>query len=154
MRRKRKPIIVAVSGGFDPIHVGNVRLFEAARKLGDRLIVIVNNDHWLRKKKGYVFMPQEERVEIIRAFRAVDDVVLTKHPKNPSDMSVSETLRELRPDIFANGGDRIPGNTPESRVAKELGCTMVYGVGAGGKVQSSSWLLERFFLERKSRWEG
>lgn len=136
----KKEKIVVVSGGFDPIHIGHVRMFEEAKKLGDRLVVILNNDHWLRKKKGYSFMPEAERQEVLRAIKWVDDVFLTKHEANPADMSVSAELRELRPDIFANGGDRKNDNTPEAVVCDEIGCEMAFEVGRGGKVQSSSWL--------------
>lgn len=139
----KKPVIVAVSGGFDPIHIGHVRMFEEAKKLGDRLVVILNNDNWLKKKKGFVFMPEAERAEVIRAIRSVDEVVLTKHEENPEDMSVCEALRELQPDIFVNGGDRHEKNTPEAPVCETIGCQMIYGIGHGGKVQSSSWLTEK-----------
>ena len=145
LRHLRKEITVAVSGGFDPIHVGHVRMFEAARKLGDKLVVILNNDHWLEKKKGFVFMPQEERKELLESIRWVDGVVLTKHPPNPADMSVNEALGRVRPAIFANGGDRTKQNIPEVPVCKKIGCEMVFGIGKGGKVQSSSWLLDRHF---------
>lgn len=97
-----KPIVVAVSGGFDPLHPGHIRLFEEAKKLGDELVVILNNDHWLRKKKSYVFMPQQERKEILEALRVVDRVVLTEHPEDPTDMSVCADLERIRPDVFAN----------------------------------------------------
>lgn len=145
-RPQNKKIIVAVSGGFDPPHVGHVRLFEAAKKLGDELVVILNNDNWLRKKKGAVFMPQEERVELLGALKPVDRVILTKHGPNPEDMSVCRELEKLRPHIFANGGDRKPdGNpVPEVGVCGELGIDMEYNVGHGGKVQSSSQLLEKY----------
>ncbi len=137
---KKKPVVVAVSGGMDPIHVGHDQLIQEAKKLGDKLVVILNNDHWLRKKKGYVFMPQNERKEIIESFRAVDRVVFTKHKANPTDMSVAEDLTALKPDIFVNGGDRKLGNIvpTESIVCAKIGCREVFGIG--GKVQSSSWL--------------
>lgn len=134
--------MVAVSGGFDPLHIGHVRMFEEAKKLGDELVVIVNNDNWLSKKKGRAFMSEIERKEIIEALRCVDRVVLTGHMPNPDDMSVCAELRAIKPDIFANGGDRKHDNIPEVAVCEELGCTMVFGVGKGGKVQSSSWLLQ------------
>src|SRR5579872_7195804 len=102
MLEAKKPVVVAVSGGFDPIHIGHVRMFERAKAMGDKLVVILNNDNWLRAKKQYIFMPEHERAEVIRALRAVDEVVLTKHEANPTDMSVSHELRELAPDIFAN----------------------------------------------------
>ncbi len=150
--KTRKKIVVAVSGGFDPVHVGHVRLFQRARALGDELVVILNNDNWLKKKKGYAFMPEKERREIIEALAGVDRVVLTKHPRNPKDMSVSRELRELKPNIFANGGDRnkIDAANPRSplhkdiNTCKELGIKMIYSVGHGGKVQSSSWLIARY----------
>ena len=144
MKKSREKKVVAVSGGFDPLHIGHVRMFQEAKKLGDRLVVILNNDNWLRKKKGYAFMDEVERKEIIEALSCVDEVYTTKHPENPTDMSVCEALRKVKPDIFANGGDRVSGNVPEVAVCKELGVEMVFNVGQGGKVQSSSWLLHKF----------
>ena len=138
---KHKKIIVAVSGGFDPIHIGHVRLFQEAKTMGDELVVILNNDNWLFKKKGYVFMPEKEREEIIKAIAGVDRVVLTSHPKNPKDMSVRAELKKIRPRVFANGGDRTRRNIPELAAAKEIGCRFVFNVGKGGKVQSSSLLV-------------
>ncbi|MBI2640506.1 MAG: adenylyltransferase/cytidyltransferase family protein [Candidatus Sungbacteria bacterium] len=144
MRSKKvKPITVAVSGGFDPLHSGHLKLIQAAGKLGDKLVVILNNDQWLKRKKGYVFMPQDERKKILEFLVGVDRVLLTGHAANPKDMSVSAELRKLRPDIFANGGDRTRKNIPEAAICKSLGCRTVFGVG-GKKVQSSSWLLEKF----------
>ncbi len=143
---RREPVVVAVSGGFDPIHVGHVRMFEEAKKLGDKLVVILNNDHWLRKKKMHVFMPDHERKELIKAIGVVDDVVLTGHGPDPDDMSVCETLRIVRPHIFANGGDRRPDMdpVPEVEVCEEIGARMIYNIGDGGKMQSSSWLLKNY----------
>jgi len=138
---KKKKIIVAVSGGFDPIHVGHVRLFQSAKKFGDKLVVILNNDNWLMEKKGYVFMSQKEREEILTALKCVDEVVATSHKKNPKDMSVCETLEKIKPDIFANGGDRTLKNIPETDVCKKINCKMVFNVGRGGKIQSSSLLV-------------
>ena len=140
---KKKPLVVAVSGGFDPLHIGHVRMMQRAKELGGKLVVILNNDNWLMKKKGYVFMDQKERKEIIEALGCVDKVVYTKHPKNPDDMSVCSELRELKPDIFVNGGDRKGKNIvgPEVAVCREINCQDVYNIGEGGKVQSSSWLV-------------
>ncbi len=145
MRKKLKnKIVVAVSGGFDPVHVGHVRLFEEAKKLGDELVVILNNDHWLRSKKGFVFMRQNERKEILRALACVDRVILTSHSQNSKDLSVCRTLQELKPHVFANGGDRTRRNIPEIALCKKIGTKMIFGVGRGGKVQSSSRLLKKF----------
>jgi cytidyltransferase-like protein len=136
------PIIVVVSGGFDPIHIGHVRMIREAAALGDELIVVVNNDHWLRKKKGFVFMPQDDRKEIIEAIAGVSRVVFTSHEPDCDDMSVCRVLREIRPHVFANGGDRKPDGdpAPEETMCREMGIRTVYNVGHGGKVQSSSWL--------------
>ena len=148
---KRPAIVVAVSGGMDPIHIGHIRLFKEAKKLGDELVVILNNDNWLKQKKGFVFIPEKERREIIEALSSVDRVVLTKHPANPKDMSVCRELRELKPDIFANGGDRTKKNIPEVPVCEAIGCKMVFGLGEGGKVQSSSWLLNEFLKKKAEK---
>lgn len=142
---KRKKITVAVSGGFDPIHIGHVRMFEQAKALGDELVVILNNDNWLRAKKGFAFMPERERKEVIEALRAVDRVIITRHRPKDKDMSVCRDLRALKPDIFANGGDRKLDNIPEVATCAEIGCAMVFNIGKGGKIQSSSWLLKKHF---------
>lgn len=136
-----KKIIVAVSGGFDPVHVGHIRMFKKAKSFGDELIVILNNDNWLKQKKGFVFMPEKERKEVIEALTFVNRVFLTGHKPNPIDMSVCAELKKIKPDIFANGGDRTKKNIPEVSVCEAIGCKMVFGIGDGGKVQSSSWLL-------------
>lgn len=107
-----KKIVVAVSGGFDPIHIGHVRMFYEAKALGDELVVILNNDNWLRQKKRHIFMHQAERKAIIAALKPVDRVILTKHERNTKDMSVCLELQTLKPDIFANGGDRKPDGDP------------------------------------------
>lgn len=142
--KKKKLITVAVSGGFDPIHAGHVRMIREAAALGDRLVVIMNNDNWLKHKKGYAFMPEAERKEIIEAIKGVDEVVVTSHPVVVTDRSVCAELRMIKPHIFANGGDRTGDNIPEVAVCDEIGTTMVFEVGKGGKMQSSSWLLKNF----------
>lgn len=150
---KKRVRIVAVSGGFDPIHIGHVRMLQEAKKLGDKLIVILNNDHWLRDKKGFAFMPEKEKVELLKSFPFVDSVVLSSHtpgdPKDAYHRGVSRELKKIKPTIFANGGDRDKKNAsdPESslywdiKTCKELGITMRFNVGKGGKVQSSSWMI-------------
>ncbi len=135
-----------VSGGFDPVHIGHVRMFNEARKLGDELVVVINNDHWLRKKKGYVFMPEHERKEIIESFASVSRVLISSHEKNPSDMSICVDLIKIRPHIFANGGDRDERDADdpssplyqEKQIHKRYGIEMFYNIGHGGKVRSSS----------------
>ena len=144
MRNKKRKNIIAVSGGFDPIHLGHIRLFKEAKNLGDELAVILNNDNWLKKKKGFVFIPQNERKEILESLKWVDRVILTRHSPNSKDMSVCVELKKLKPNIFANGGDRTRKNIPEVATCKKINCKMVFNVGKGGKIQSSSWLLENF----------
>ena len=150
---KAKKVVVAVSGGFDPIHIGHIRMFQEAKKLGTHLLVIINNDNWLHKKKQHIFMPDRERMDVIAALKSVDKVVLTGHKKNPSDMSVCAELLKYKPDIFANGGDRKKGNVPEVPTCEKIGCKMVFGVGKGGKVQSSSWLLEKYVKKASEKSE-
>ncbi len=144
MAEQKKKIIVAVSGGFDPIHIGHIDMLKEAKKLGDELVVILNNDNWLTLKKGKPFMPEQERKEIIEALRPVDRVILSKHEAGTNDMSVSRELEELKPDIFANGGDRVGDNVPEVAICQKIGCRMVFNVGQKGKIQSSSWLLNNY----------
>lgn len=151
-KKKTKKKIVMVSGGFDPIHIGHVRLFQEAKKLGDKLIVVINNDNWKRKKRKHVFMPDKERKEIIEAFACVDKAIISGHPKNPKDMSVSRELLKIKPDIFANGGDRNEkdARNPKSslykdvEMCKKLGIKMIFNVGRGGKIRSSSILLKEY----------
>jgi cytidyltransferase-like protein len=135
--------IIAVSGGFDPVHVGHLRMMQDASQHG-KLLVIVNSDDWLLKKKGYVFMPWEERAELIGAYDFVDHVVMAKD----EDRTVVASLDELRPDIFANGGDRENVNTPEARFCRENGIEMIWGIG-GGKIQSSSSMVKNVTQKKR-----
>ena len=128
-----------MSGGFDPLHIGHIRYFKEAKKLGGKLIVILNSDKFLKKKKRRTFMPYEERKEVLLAVRYVDQVVKCID----KDQTVCKTLKSIKPDIFAKGGDRTLGNIPEREICRKLGIEMVFGVG-GGKVQSSSWLLDKY----------
>ncbi len=137
---------VAVSGGFDPIHVGHIRYIKEARKLGDRLVVIINNNNWLVKKKGRFFMDENDRKEIIEALEGVDKVVITGHGVNDPDTSVCRALKGIKPDIFANGGDRFADDIPEFITCRDLGITMEFNIGHGGKVRSSSELLAQYKL--------
>jgi len=149
MQGKEK--IVVVSGGFDPLHIGHIRLFQEARKLGDKLVVILNNDNWFGIKGKKIFMPEDERKEILEAMSAVDEVVLSKHKpsgetfgRSTEEYSICRELEELKPDIFANGGDRFADDIPEFILCNKLGIKMVFNVGHGGKVRSSSDLLRDY----------
>ena len=145
MKRHGTTKVVAVSGGFDPIHAGHVRMLKAAKALGDRLVVILNNDNWLKAKKGFAFMPQGERREILEALADVDEVVFSRHEADgdyhdPEWRSVCRELADIKPDIFANGGDRSLEEIPEAKTCRENGIEMVFNVGHGGKISSSSKL--------------
>lgn len=126
---------IMVSGGFDPIHIGHVRMILEASEHGD-VVVVANSDDWLMRKKGYVFMSWEERAEIIRSIKGVIRVERV----DDSDNSVCEAIERCRPDAFANGGDRKGNNTPEVALCESLGIDLVWNVG-GGKIQSSSDLV-------------
>lgn len=135
---------IAVSGGFDPLHIGHLRMIKDAAQFGD-VYVILNSDEFLFEKKGRVFMPFEERREILQALRYVHRVV----PCIDHDHTVCATLRQLAPDIFANGGDRLSDNIPERDVCNELKIQMLFEVG-GGKIKSSSELCEQYEIQKDS----
>ena len=134
--------IVVVSGGFDPIHSGHLAYFREAKELGMYLIVGVNSDEWLMRKKGYVFMPIEEREEIIKSIKYVNGV----NRFNDDDDSAIDLLHKVKywyPSdeiIFANGGDRNESNCRELSVE---GVKFVYGVGGKDKLNSSSEIVEK-----------
>ena len=141
---------VAVSGGFDPVHIGHIRMIlEAAtykKEIVDakitsgRLFVFLNSDDWLRRKKGYVFQSFSERAEILSVIQGVDMVI----PVYDNDDTVCETIKQFLKagDIFCNGGDRFPENTPELKTCCDLGIQMKFNVG-GEKIQSSSELIRK-----------
>jgi len=124
--------VVAVSGYFDPIHVGHLEFLKIAKSLGDKLVVIINSDYQAELKKGKSFMPEEDRLEIVQALRCVDEVFLSID----KDKSVCKSLEHLKPDIFANGGDRSLEEIPETAVMKKYNIEMVDGLGE--KIRSSS----------------
>ena len=131
-----------VSGGFDPLHVGHVELFYKAKDLSTKLIVVVNTDEFLTRKKSKPFMPMKERIAIVNSLKPVDIVI----PSIDREHTVCETLKMIRDTYapkwdlcFCNGGDRTSGsNTPEHALCEEIGITPIYGLG--DKIQSSSWL--------------
>ena len=133
---KRIPTI-AVSGGFDPIHRGHVQMIREAADFG-QVIVLLNSDDWLIRKKGYKFMSFEERAYIVGSIKGVTIVSTV----DDSDDTVCAGLKRFKPDYFANGGDRYQKNTPEMKVCEELGIKMLWNVG-GGKIQSSSDLVAK-----------
>ena len=128
----KKFTTVAVSGYFDPIHVGHLEYLQLAKKLGDNLIVIINNNLQAELKKGSTFMDEKDRMEIVAALRCVDEVFLSID----TDKSVCKSLEHIKPDIFANGGDRSLDEIPETAVMKKYNIKMVDGLGS--KIRSSS----------------
>jgi len=147
--------IVIVSGGFDPIHVGHIRMFEATKEIypGSYLYAILNSDRFLMEKKGFVFMPSSEREEILREIKSVDFVL---HCVD-EDQTVRESIRLIAKMwvgadkiVFANGGDRTKGTVPEEDVCRELGVEMAWNVG-GGKIQSSSELVKKLHENKKGK---
>lgn len=124
--------IVAVSGYFDPIHVGHLEYLRLSKKLGDKLVVIVNNNHQCVLKKGKPFMDEKDRVEIVRSLEIVDEVFLSID----HDKSVCKSLEKIKPHIFANGGDRSIREIPELIVCKKYNIQMTDGLG--DKIRSSS----------------
>ncbi|MBC8296457.1 MAG: adenylyltransferase/cytidyltransferase family protein [Flavobacteriaceae bacterium] len=123
---------VAVSGYFDPIHIGHLEYLKLAKELGDKLVVIVNNNYQCALKKGKPFMDELDRVEIVRSLEMVDEVFLSID----KDKTVCASLEEIKPDIFANGGDRSTGEIPESSICKKYNIEMIDGLG--DKIRSSS----------------
>tara|TARA_Y100001973_G_C5151254_1_gene308256 strand:+ start:702 stop:1211 length:510 start_codon:yes stop_codon:yes gene_type:complete len=130
---------VMVSGGFDPVHVGHIRMIREAAKYGD-VIVIANSDDWLYRKKGYVFMDFEKRSEILSSIKGV----LLVDSVDDSDGTVCDAIRRHNPTYFANGGDRGKSNTPEQDVCEDLGVELLWGIGGDYKADASSTLVDRF----------
>ena len=147
--------IVLVTGGFDPLHSGHIAYFKAARELGDKLIVGLNSDKWLERKKGRAFMPIRERVNIVKHLRMVDHTVLF----DDGDGSAKEAIRNARllyphaKIIFANGGDRSKDNIPEMDSGVD-NVEFVFGVGGEDKKNSSSWILEDYKHPKTERQWG
>ena len=137
-KAKKRPIVVAVSGYFNPLHVGHLEMIERAKKLGDKLVVIVNNDKQVALKGSVPFMSEKDRVKVISALRDVDSVVLSVD----KDKTVCLSLAKVKPDIFANGGDRKSiGDVPEYPVCQKLGIKMVDGLGK--KIRASSEMIAK-----------
>ena len=134
--------IIALSGGCDPLHIGHVRMINHAATYG-QVVIILNSDAWLMRKKGYVFMPYEERAEILTSLRSVAAV----RKVDDADGTVCEALKRIMPDYFGNGGDRTNKNTPEKELCEKLGIELVWNLG-GGKIQSSSELVAKIKEEK------
>ena len=136
---KDKRPTVMVSGGFDPVHVGHIRMIRDAAQYGD-VIVVANSDQWLYRKKGFVFMEFDKRSEILSAIKGV----IVVDSVDDTDGTVCEAIRRHKPDFFANGGDRGKSNTPEQSVCEEMGVELLWEIGGDYKADASSNLVERF----------
>jgi cytidyltransferase-like protein len=142
--------IVVVSGGFDPVHSGHIKLIKAARLLGDMLIVGINSDEWLTRKKGRAFMPWQERLCVLNNLSCVDEV----YTFDDEDGTACHLLQQVRAHyptsriIFANGGDRTQNNIPEMSIE---GVEFVFGIGGTDKTNSSSWILEEWKAPKTQR---
>jgi len=145
MEVKIKKDIVMISGGFDPIHSGHIRLIEEASNYGD-IIVLLNSDNWLRNKKGKEFLPFEERKIILRSIKNVIDVMPCGIADSSSiDGIKSVILKYTKSKIFfANGGDRNNNNTPEKLFCDQNGIETLWGIGGNNKSNSSSWILKKW----------
>ena len=137
--------VVIVSGGFDPIHSGHIEHFKEAKKLGDILIVGLNSDAWLTRKKGKPFMPIEERLAVIRELRMVDSAVPFNDENDSSIDLIKKTLVLFDDVLFANGRDRTQDNIPEIyEFDKDPRVQFAFGVGGTHKQNSSSWILKQW----------
>lgn len=144
-KTSKKPVIVAVSGYFNPLHVGHLEMIEKAKKLGDKLVVIINNDRQVALKGSVPFMSEKDRITIIKALRAVDQVMLSVD----TDKTVIKSLAKLKPAIFANGGDRHSINdVPEYDVCQKYKIKMVDGLGK--KIRASSILIKEAAEKKKA----
>ena len=143
--------VVLVTGGFDPIHSGHISYFNRARELSDRLIVGVNSDEWLRRKKGLYFLPWRERAEIILNLRMVDDVItVPDDDKGSACGSIAKCLEIADKVIFCNGGDRKKTNIPEINMyGDDSRVEFKFGIGGDDKINSSSLILNDYFWQRK-----
>jgi|TARA_B100001287_G_C22539767_1_gene461558 D-beta-D-heptose 7-phosphate kinase/D-beta-D-heptose 1-phosphate adenosyltransferase len=142
---------IVVSGGFDPVHIGHLRMFQKARELGDHLNVVINSDEFLEEKKGYSFMNFEERKEIILGFSCVDEVTKCIDQDNTVCKTLEMLSKKNAIDIFANGGDRKNiEDIPEYKVCEDNNVELVFGIG-GGKIQSSSELTKPFLNYTEER---
>ena len=142
--------VVLVTGGFDPLHRGHIEYLKAARQLGDMLVVGINSDAWLERKKGRAFMPSKERIAIIENLKMVSHCILFDDD-NGSAIEAIRNVKMMYPNsqiIFANGGDRTQDNIPEM---SEPDIEFVFGVGGEDKKNSSSWILEEWKAPKTDR---
>jgi len=161
MNKRKKYKVMLVSGGFDPVHKGHLQMIEKARKLADEVWVILNNDFWLRRKKGKAFMKESEREYIMSQVKGVTKTFIL-NPRTATDNTAIDGIysavmayrRQFKGKMrmaFGNGGDRIEGKIPEADYCESMNVDMVWGLGK--KVQSSSWLIEKSNNQEMDKWK-
>ena len=144
---KKKYNFALVSGGFDPVHVGHLRMFQDAKKLADEVIVLLNNDDWLVKKKGKPFMSQNQRKEILEEFKSISEVIIQTSSEPSSSLAIEDFVKKNtnKSICYCNGGDRSNiENIRESEVCKKLKVNLEFGIGGENKIESSSDLTKNY----------
>ena len=137
--------IVLISGGFDPVHSGHIKLIEEASKHGD-IVVLLNSDEWLRKKKGKEFLSFKERSIIMNALKNVIDVISCGEVDRTCIDGIKKVIKKYpnQKIKFANGGDRNNNTTPETIFCEENNIQLLWGIGGDNKSNSSSWILQKW----------
>ena len=143
-----------VSGGFDPVHVGHLRMFQDAKKIADKVILLLNNDEWLTKKKGKPFMNQNQRKEILKEFKSISEVIIQTSSDLSSSLAIEEFVNKnpKKSICYCNGGDRSNiKNIRESKVCKKLKVNLEFGIGGENKIESSSDLTKNYLGDIEKR---
>lgn len=141
--------LVCISGAFDPLHLGHIRLIQGCKYFGN-IVIILNSDEWAKKTHGFMLTPWHDRREILLHIKDVSGVV----PVDDDDGTVCEALRRVKPNIFANGGKRIKRNTPERQICEELNIKMIWGIGGGEREQYTDHIYDVMEQAIKNKMEN
>ena len=151
---KKKYDFALVSGGFDPVHVGHLRMFQDAKNIANKVILLLNNDEWLTKKKGKPFMNQNQRKEILEEFKSISEVIIQTSSEPSSSVAIEEFVNKNpnKSICYCNGGDRSNiKKIKESEVCKKLKVNLEFGVGGENKIESSSELTKNYLGDIEKR---